>query len=86
MRITGAAFTGATSVKFNGAPATFTVNTSAQITATVPPNATTGPTAVTTPAGTVTSATSFTLLAPGGGSGGGPCNLPLDFSGSQGSD
>jgi hypothetical protein len=84
--IIGAAFTGATSVKFNGAPATFTVNTSAEITATVPPNATTGPTAVTTPAGTVTSAASFTLLAPDGGSGGGPCNLPLDFSGSQGSD
>ena len=59
--ITGANLTGATSVKFNGTSAAFTVNTSSQITATVPASATTGPISVTTPAGTVTSATSFTV-------------------------
>jgi subtilisin family serine protease len=61
--ITGANFTGATSVKFNGVSATFTVNSSTQITTTVPANATTGPISVTTPAGTATTATSFTVAA-----------------------
>src|SRR6185369_6707597 len=59
--ITGAAFTGATAVKFNGLAATFMVNSSTQITAAVPANATTGPISVTTPGGTATSATSFTV-------------------------
>ncbi|TAK60147.1 MAG: T9SS type A sorting domain-containing protein, partial [Bacteroidetes bacterium] len=59
--ITGYAFTGATSVEFNGAAASFTVNSYSQITATVPATATTGVITVTTPAGTATSATNFTL-------------------------
>ena len=59
--ITGATFTGATAVKFNGFAATFMVNSSTQITAAVPANATTGPISVTTPGGTATSATSFTV-------------------------
>ena len=59
--ITGATFTGATAVKFNGLAATFMVNSSTQITAAVPANATTGPISVTTPGGTATSATSFTV-------------------------
>ena len=59
--ITGASFTGATAVKFNGLAATFMVNSSTQITAAVPANATAGPISVTTPGGTATSATSFTV-------------------------
>lgn len=58
--ITGTAFTGATAVKFNGASSTFHVDSSTQITATVPASATTGPISVTTAGGTATSSTSFT--------------------------
>jgi Subtilase family len=59
--ITGSAFTGATAAKFNGIAATFTVNSSTQITATVPATATTGPISVTSPGGTATSAAPFTV-------------------------
>ena len=59
--ITGTGFTGATSVKFNGTTAGFTVDSSTQITATVPATATTGTISVTTPGGTDTSSTSFTV-------------------------
>jgi hypothetical protein len=60
--ITGTNFTGATAVKFNGTPAaSFTINNSTQITATVPPAATSGPISVTTPSGTGTSTASFTV-------------------------
>ena len=62
--ITGTSFTGATSVTFNGAAASFAVNSSTQITATVPSAATSGPVAVTTSAGTGTSSTNFTVTAP----------------------
>jgi hypothetical protein len=51
----------ATEVTFNGVPASFTVNSATQITATVPSGATSGPISVTTPAGTAQSATSFTV-------------------------
>jgi IPT/TIG domain len=60
--ITGTAFTGATAVSFNGASATFTVNSATQISATVPPAATTGAISVTAPGGTATSAGTFTVL------------------------
>jgi hypothetical protein len=61
--ISGSALTGATSVTFNGAAATFTVNSDSQITATIPPTATTGPISVTTPSGTGASPASFTVTA-----------------------
>jgi hypothetical protein len=60
--LTGTGFTGATGVTFNGAAATFTVNTDAQITVTVPAGATTGKIAVTNPAGTATSAANYTVI------------------------
>jgi uncharacterized repeat protein (TIGR03803 family) len=59
--ITGTSFTGATSVKFNGTSATFTVNSDSKATATVPSGATTGPITITTPGGTATSSTNFTV-------------------------
>lgn len=59
--ITGSGFTGATSVKFNGAPAAFVVNSDTKITTHVPYTASTGPISVTTSAGTGTSSTSFTV-------------------------
>jgi alpha-tubulin suppressor-like RCC1 family protein len=66
--ITGAAFTGATAVTFNGAESSHTVDSDTQITATVPAGATTGAIAVTTPGGTGASAIAFTVtgLLPGG--------------------
>lgn len=57
--INGTNFDGATSVTFNGVGASFTVNSSLRITATVPSGATTGPIRVTTPSGTATSSTNF---------------------------
>jgi hypothetical protein len=62
--INGTGFTGTTAVKFGGASAGFTVNTSKKITAIVPPAATTGKISVTKPAGTATSATDFTVTPP----------------------
>ncbi|MFA4964506.1 MAG: IPT/TIG domain-containing protein, partial [Thermoleophilia bacterium] len=61
--ITGTGFTGATTVAFNGIPATaFAVVSGMQITATVPAGATSGSVSVSTPAGTGTSPGSFTVL------------------------
>jgi len=60
--ITGTDFTGATTVAFNGTAAAFSVNSSTQITATVPAGATTGKVSVTTPAGTATSTGDFTVI------------------------
>ncbi len=65
--ITGANFTGATSVKFNGTAAAFTVVSATKITATVPSGATTGTIKVTTAAGTATSSGSFTVSSSGTG-------------------
>jgi uncharacterized protein (TIGR03437 family) len=62
--ITGTAFTGTTSVRFNGVSASFAVSSATQVTATVPGGATTGPISVTTPGGTATSASSFTVVVP----------------------
>jgi hypothetical protein len=59
--ISGGNLTGATSVKFNGTTATFSVNSGTQITATVPNGATTGPISVTSSNGTGTSANTFTI-------------------------
>lgn len=62
--ISGANFTGATAVRFNGVSAPgYTVNNALQITATVPAGATTGPISVTTPGGTATSAGNFTVTS-----------------------
>jgi hypothetical protein len=62
--ITGTAFTGASSVKFNNTTATYTVNSATQITATVPVSATSGVISVTTPGGSVNSSGSFTVILP----------------------
>jgi hypothetical protein len=57
--VTGTNFVSISSVKFNGTIASYTVNSSTQITATVPTGATTGSITVTNTAGTGTSPTSF---------------------------
>ena len=60
--ITGTNFTGATAVNFNGLSATsYSINSSIQITATLPAGATTGPISVTTSSGTGTSSSNFTV-------------------------
>ena len=59
--ITGASFTGAKRVTFNGVSATFTVDSDTQISTTVPTGAQTGKIQVTTQGGQATSATSFTV-------------------------
>jgi hypothetical protein len=61
VRIRGTRLTGATSVTFNGKPASFTVQNDTTILATVPIGATTGRITVTTPGGTATSAANFTI-------------------------
>ncbi|HEX4440110.1 MAG TPA: IPT/TIG domain-containing protein [Thermoanaerobaculia bacterium] len=57
--ITGTNFDTASAVAFNGFGATFTIDSSTQITATVPSTATTGKIKVTNPAGGASSAASF---------------------------
>ena len=59
--ITGTNFTGASSVKFNGQSASFTVNSSTQITATVPNCSSSGTISVITAGGTATSSSSFSV-------------------------
>jgi IPT/TIG domain-containing protein len=64
VEIFGRRFTGATSVRFNGVSAGFTVNAAGtKITATVPSGATTGKISVTTPQGTFQSAGVFTVTS-----------------------
>jgi DNA/RNA endonuclease G (NUC1) len=64
--ITGTNFPTALAVAFNGANAAFTVDSGAQITATVPTNAGSGFISVTTPSGTAISTNTFTVLNNGG--------------------
>lgn len=64
--LTGTNFTGATSVKFNGTTATFSVTDASHISTTVPNGATSGAISVTTPGGTATSSGSFTVTSPSG--------------------
>src|SRR5262249_52273691 len=64
--IGGTNFTGATSVKFNGASATFSVTDASHISTTVPSAATSGPISVPTPTGTATPSGSFTVTAASG--------------------
>jgi uncharacterized protein (TIGR03437 family) len=59
VRILGTNLRGATSVIFNGMPATFKVVSGSLISATVPAGATTGPVQVTLPSGTLTSNVNF---------------------------
>ncbi|HXJ95441.1 MAG TPA: choice-of-anchor tandem repeat GloVer-containing protein [Terriglobia bacterium] len=59
IKILGTNLTGATSVTFNGTPATFTVEASSVIKATVPAGATTGTVQVVTPSGTLSSNVPF---------------------------
>jgi hypothetical protein len=59
--ISGSGFTGATSVKFNGVSASFTVDNAGQITATVPAGASTGLISVTSGCGTGNSTGNFTF-------------------------
>ena len=61
VNILGTNFTGATSVSFNGTPATFTVVSSSLITTSVPTGATTGLVTVTTPDGTLRSNKRFNV-------------------------
>jgi RNA polymerase sigma factor (sigma-70 family) len=61
--IGGHNFTGATSVKFNGVGASFSVASETQLYAAVPSGATTGTISVTTPNGTATSAAAFTVTS-----------------------
>ena len=62
--LSGSGFTNATNVRFNGTPATFSVASDTQITATVPSGATSGPISVTGPGGTGTSAAGFSVTVP----------------------
>jgi subtilase family serine protease len=65
--ISGTNFTGVTAVKFHGTSATtYTVNSSVQITATVPSGATSGTISVSNGSGTGTSSSSFTVTTGGG--------------------
>jgi len=64
--ITGTYFDGATAVAFNGASATFTIDSATQITATAPTNGSSGFVSVTTPSGTAISTNAFTFLTSGG--------------------
>jgi uncharacterized repeat protein (TIGR03803 family) len=60
--VSGTVFVGATAVTFKGTSATFVVNASGFVTATVPAGATSGPISVTTAGGMATSKNNFTVL------------------------
>lgn len=63
--VTGARFTGATSVKLGALATIFTVISATEISFTVPAGALSGPVTITTPTGTVTSSAALTILVPG---------------------
>lgn len=63
VKISGANFSKVTGVSFNGAAATYVLNSAAQITAKVPVGATTGKVSVTTAGGTATSEGNFTVTS-----------------------
>ncbi|MBC7880371.1 MAG: hypothetical protein H7Y37_03490 [Anaerolineae bacterium] len=63
--ITGGNLNGASSVKFNGISASFVVNNTTTIQATVPSGATSGQIMVTTPTGTITSIDNYTVTPTG---------------------
>jgi uncharacterized protein (TIGR03437 family) len=65
--INGANFTGASSVRFNGQSASFSIVSASQITATVPNCSSSGAISVTTAGGTATSSGSFSVTGCGGG-------------------
>jgi uncharacterized repeat protein (TIGR03803 family) len=60
--ILGTDLSGATSVTFNGTPATFSVESPTFIKAAVPPGTTSGPVQVVTPSGTLTSNVNFQVI------------------------
>lgn len=62
VQILGQGFTGTSSVKFGTAPATYTVISDTNLTATVPSNGTTGYVTVTAPSGTLTSNRNFFVV------------------------
>ena len=62
--LVGANFSGATSVRFNGVAAPFTISSANALQARVPLSATTGKISITTPSGTVSSAGVFTVYVP----------------------
>lgn len=66
--ITGTNFTDITTVKFNGVPASFMIDSATQITVTVPSGSSSGLIEITTPGGTTKSNIGFTITASGGGS------------------
>jgi hypothetical protein len=73
VQIHGSGFTGASNVTFGGVSTGslglgYTVDSDAQITATVPPNAVTGPISVTTPLGSATTQAAFTVAGVAGAS------------------
>jgi uncharacterized repeat protein (TIGR03803 family) len=61
VQVLGTSLSGATSVTFNGVPATITAAGATEITVTVPSGATSGPLQVAKPAGTLTSNVSFSV-------------------------
>jgi uncharacterized protein (TIGR03437 family) len=65
--ITGTNFGLATNVNVHGISAAFNIDSTTQITATVPPGATSGSIAVATLGGTATSSSNFTVTASGNG-------------------
>ena len=62
--ILGANLTGATSVTFNGTPASFTIQSPTTITTNIPSGATTGTVQVATPSGTLNSNADFQVVGP----------------------